>query len=109
MKLYFYILDTDYITNESNLRFEECEVHEKPKTYYPSLDGFPEGVNRAYISKDDVGHISGYSNNIVILDEPSAEMAKKLFSDQMEKRIERAKSMMDDYEKRLSAVRSFVG
>lgn len=33
MKLYFYILDSDRKTGKWNLRLEECEVIEKPKTY----------------------------------------------------------------------------
>ena len=34
MKLYFYIIEEPYNKNPF-VGFEECEVIEKPKTYYP--------------------------------------------------------------------------
>ena len=77
MKLYFYILETPYNKNPF-VRFEECEVIEKPKTYKPK-DRFPMGVYRSYISKSDIGHVSGYSKNLVVLTEPNAKVAKELF------------------------------
>ena len=77
MKLYFYILETPYNKNPF-VRFEECEVIEKPKTYKPK-DRFPMGVYRSYISKSNIGHVSGYSNNLVVLTEPNAKVAKELF------------------------------
>ena len=77
MKLYFYILETPYNKNPF-VRFEECEVIEKQKTYYPK-DKFPSGVYRSYINKSDIGHVSGYSNNLVVLTEPNAKVAKELF------------------------------
>ena len=42
MKLYFYILEKPYNKNPF-VRFEECEVIEKPKTYKPK-DRFPMDV-----------------------------------------------------------------
>lgn len=78
MKLYFYILEKPY-DKKPFVRFEECEVIEKPKTYYPK-DKFPRGVYNSYISKSDIGHISGYGNNLVVLTEPNAKMAKELYT-----------------------------
>lgn len=78
MKLYFYILERPYNKNPF-VRFEECEAIEKPKAYYPK-DKFPKGVYNSYISKSDIGHISGYSNNIVVLTEPNAKLAKELYT-----------------------------
>lgn len=78
MKLYFYILEKPY-DKKPFVRFEECEVIEKPNTYYPK-DKFPRGVYNSYISKSDIGHISGYSNNIVVLTEPNAKLAKELYT-----------------------------
>ena len=78
MKLYFYILEIPYNKN-SFVRFEECEVIEKPKTYKPK-DRFPRGVYNCYISKSDIGHISGYGNNIVVLTEPNSKLAKEIFT-----------------------------
>ena len=78
MKLYFYILEKPYNKNPF-VRFEECEVIEKPKTYKPK-GSFPMGVYRSYISKSNIGHVSGYSNNLVVLTEPNATDAKELFT-----------------------------
>ena len=100
MKLYFYILETHYNKNPF-VRFEECEVIEKPKTYKPK-DRFPNGVYRCYVSKSDIGHVSGYSNNLVVLTEPNAKVAKELFMkiyernvSLEEKSLARAKSMLN--------------
>ena len=78
MKLYFYILEK-YFNKNPFVRFEECEVIEKPKTYYPK-DKFPKGVYNSYIRKSDIGHVSGYSNNLVVLTEPNTKVAKELFT-----------------------------
>ena len=100
MKLYFYILERPYNKNPF-LRFEECEVIEKPKTYYPK-DKFPRGVYNCYINKDDIGIVSGYSNNIVVLTEPNAKMAKELYTKlyesnvrQKEESLAKAKVMLN--------------
>lgn len=50
MKLYFYILDTERKTGKWNLRLEECEVIENPKTYKP-VTKFPGGIYASYIRK----------------------------------------------------------
>lgn len=100
MKLYFYILETPYNKNPF-VRFEECEVEEKPKTYKP-VGKFPSGIYSSYINKSDIGHISGYSYNIVVLTEPNAKMAKEIFarlneSDvrQKEESLAKAKAMLN--------------
>ena len=100
MKLYFYILEKPYNKNPF-VRFEECEVIEKPKTYYPK-DKFPRGVYNAYISKSDIGHISGYSSNLVVLTEPNAKVAKEIFTKlyesnvrQKEESLAKAKVMLN--------------
>ena len=100
MKLYFYILEKPYNANPF-VRFDECEVIEKPKTYYP-VDKFPSGVYRCYINKSDIRHVSGYGNNLVVITEPNAKLAKEIFTKlyesnviQAEKSLARAKSMLN--------------
>ena len=100
MKLYFYILERPYGKNPF-VRFEECEVIEKPKTYKPK-DRFPNGVYNRYISKSDIGHVSGYSNNLVVLTEPNAKLAKEIFTKlyesnvrQKEESLAKAKVMLN--------------
>ena len=100
MKLYFYILEK-YFNKNPFVRFEECEVIEKPKTYYPK-DKFPKGVYNSYIRKSDIGHVSGYSNNLVVLTEPNTKVAKELFTKlydsnvrQKEESLAKAKVMLN--------------
>ena len=100
MKLYFYILEKPYNKNPF-VRFEECEVIEKPKTYKPK-DRFPSGVYNCYISKSDIGHVSGYSNNLVVLTEPNSKVAKEIFMKlyesnvrQKEESLAKAKTMLN--------------
>ena len=100
MKLYFYILEKPYNKNPF-VRFEECEVIEKPKTYKPK-DKFPSGVYNSYISKSDIGHVSGYSNNLVVLTEPNSKVAKEIFMKlyksnvrQKEESLAKAKTMLN--------------
>ena len=100
MKLYFYILEKPYNKNPF-VRFEECEVIEKPKTYKPK-DRFPMGVYGCYVSKSDIGTVSGYSNNLVVLTEPNAKFAKEIFTKlyesdirQKEKSLAKAKVMLN--------------
>ena len=100
MNLYFYILEK-YFNKNPFVRFEECEVIEKPKTYKPK-DKFPSGVYNSYISKSDIGHVSGYSNNIVVLTEPNTKMAKELYTKlyesivrQKEESLAKAKTMLN--------------
>lgn len=100
MKLYFYILEKPYNKNPF-VRFDECEVIEKPKTYYPKTI-FPSGVYNCYIKKNDIGTISGYSNNFVVLTESNPKVAKELFTKlyesnvrQKEERLAKAKAILN--------------
>ena len=102
MKLYFYILERPYNKNPF-VRFEECEVIEKPKTYYPK-DKFPSGVYNYYISKSDIGHISGYSNNLVVLTEPNAKVAKELFTKIYESNVRQKEESLAEAKNILSAI-----
>ena len=102
MKLYFYILERPYGKNPF-VRFEECEVIEKPKTYKPK-DKFPRGVYNAYISKSDIGHISGYSSNLVVLTEPNGKLAKEIFAKMYESNARRAEESLAEAKATLNAI-----
>ena len=102
MKLYFYILERPYNKNPF-VRFEECEVIEKPKTYKPK-DRFPMGVYRSYVSKSDIGTVSGYSNNLVVLTEPNAKVAKKLFMKIYERNVRQKEEHLAEAKVILNAI-----
>ena len=102
MKLYFYILERPYNKNPF-VRFDECDVIEKPKTYYPK-DKFPCGVYNCYISKSDIGHISGYSSNLVVLTEPNAKLAREIFAKMYESNVRRAQASLAEAKAMLNVI-----
>ena len=102
MKLYFYILEKPYSKNPF-VRFEECEVIEKPKTYKPK-DKFPSGVYNLYINKNDIGIVSGYSNNLVVLTEPNAKLAREIFAKMYESNVRRAEESLAESKAVLNAI-----
>lgn len=108
MKLYSYVLEENYRTKEIEIVSAECEVIEKPKTY-KAVDRFIAGTYTSSIRKEDIGRIIGYSNNRIVLTEPDLERVKQIFSEQIESGIKSTKETLDALEKKLSAVRSFVG
>lgn len=70
MKLYFWFLERPR-NEEPHIRFEECEVIEKPKTFKP-VDKFPSGFYGAYVFKNELNqaihdgriYISGIPDHI---------------------------------------------
>ena len=102
MKLYFYILEKPYNKNPF-VRFEECEVIEKPKTYKPK-DRFPSGVYNCYISKSDMGHVFGYSNHLVVLTEPNAKVAKEIFMKLYESNVRQKEESLAKEKTMLNAI-----
>lgn len=83
MKLYFYFLEED------GIRQEECEVIEKPKTYYPSAE-FPKGFVGCFIRKEDIGKVAHYYRNeyYIILLEKDNKKVTEIFNKLCNKRIE---------------------
>ena len=102
MKLYFYILEIPY-NQKPFVRFEECEVIEKPKTYYPA-DKFPKGIYCSYINKNDIGIVSGYSNNLVVLTEPNAKQAKEIFANMYESNVRQKEESFAEAKTILNAI-----
>ncbi len=84
MKLYFYFLERPF-KGKTYIRSDECEVINKPKTYKP-VDKFPKGYYGCYVRKEDIGTISGYSENVVVLASNDSDVAMKLFRDNANKK-----------------------
>ena len=102
MKLYFYILERPYNQNPF-IRFEECEVIEKPKTYYP-VDKFISGIYKSYINKSDIGRVSGYGDNLVVLTEPNVKMAKEIFAKLYESNVRQKEEALEKAKAELNAI-----
>lgn len=103
MKLYFYILDTDRKTSKWNLRLEECEVIEKPKTYKPKTE-FPNGVYASFVRKESIGSFINDYSKIVVLDTPDYQKAKEVFLKKYDNELTILKDKINYYETLKSAV-----
>lgn len=106
MKLYFYILDSDRKTDEWNLRLEECEVTEKPKTYKP-VTKFPDGIYIGYVKKEDIGTISGHSTPYIALTVPNYQFVKNKFLERYNVEISRLKKAIAMYEDKIAAIEDY--
>lgn len=107
MKLYFYFLETPH-SGKPYIQIEECEVEEKPKTYKP-VDKFPKSYSGCYVVKSDIGILSGYRNDKVILAKKNDGLTKKLFSDYLNEKIECKKKEIEELKEKLMAVENMEG
>ena len=103
MKLYFYILGTDRKTGKWNLRLEECEVIEKPKTYKP-VTKFPAGIYVSFIRKESIGNFISEYSKVIVLDAPDYEKAKEVFLKKYDNELNALRKRIDLYEEIKSAV-----
>lgn len=112
MKLYFYILGSEQKFNAETRTFEkpifqmkceECEVVEKPKSYKP-IDKFPNGVYRNFILKSVIGGFLDCYKEIVILDERNYEKAKEVFLRRFNHKVKELKENLSRYEDMIAAV-----
>lgn len=106
MKLYFYILDSDRKTNKWNLRLEECEVIEKPKTYKP-VTKFPDGIYDSLIKKGSIGNFINEYSKVVVLDSPDYEKAKEVFLKKYNNNLNALRKSINFYEELKSAIEDY--
>lgn len=98
MKLYFYILEEPY-NGKPFIHFEECEVDEKPKTYW--LHVYPRGFYYRQISKESIGKQIGRT---VILLEKDDSLARSIFSETINKKISDEEEQVRYLREQLKAV-----
>ena len=106
MKLYFYILDMDRKTNKWNLRLEECEVTEKPKTYKP-VTKFPDGIYASFIRKESISNFVNEYSKVVVLDAPDYEKAKEVFFKKYDNELNPLRKRINFYEGLKSAIKDY--
>lgn len=105
MKLYFYFLRNLYSEN-TFIRCEECEVIEKPKSYYP-VGRFPFGIFISYIKKAKIGDFLDNYFDTIILDKDDPEKAMKLFEEHSKRRIEELNKSISIQKSILKAVEDY--
>lgn len=105
MKLYFYFMEVPY-RGEPYIRFEECEVIEKPKTYYPK-EKFPSGFYVSSVRKSEIGRVNGYIQKTVILTEKNTNLALDLIANDVKAEIFKAEHDMRVSERKLKAIEKF--
>ena len=106
MKLYFYIRREVIGKDAHIIRCEECEVTEKPKSYYP-VDRFPNGTYRSFIKKDEIGDFLDNYYDIVVLDKDDSEKAMELFEEHSKRRIEELNKSISIQKSILKAVEDY--
>ena len=106
MKLYFYILDTYRKTNKWNLRLEECEVIEKPKTYKP-VNKFHDEIYGSFIKKELIGNFVSEYSKVVVLDAPDYEKAKEVFFKKYDNELNTLRKRINFYEELKSAIEDY--
>ena len=106
MKLYFYILDMDRKTDKWNLRLEECEVIEKPKTYKP-VTKFPNGIYSSLIRKESIGSFMNDYSKVVVLDTPDYQKAKEVFLKKYDNELNTLRERINFYEELKSAIEDY--
>lgn len=105
MKLYFYFLERPF-KGKPYIRCEECEVINKPKTYKP-IDKFPKGYYGCCVRKEDIGTLSDYSKDVVVLTSNDSDVAMKLFRDNANKKIGQHEYQINKLKEELVAVAEF--
>lgn len=92
MKLYFYkLLSSGAIMKES------AEVNEKPKTYKP-VGKFPSFFYGCFVRKEDIGHMTGFMGNVIVLTEEDDERARNIFLAVYESRLKKSKKDAENLE-----------
>lgn len=97
MKLYFYILE------DNKIRFSECEVEEKPKSY--TLKDHIYGFYGSRVLKSEIGLKCEYNwKQIVILENQDDELAKKYFCDYLNEKIADKQKEIEGLQEKMKVV-----
>lgn len=105
MKLYFYFLKAQW-NGEFYINLEECQVIEKPKTYYPVYK-FPKGFCGSCVRKLDIGRIYGFFEDVVIMTEKNNNFVMDLFNNNERKKQNELKNKLAQVEAKMNAIESF--
>lgn len=107
MKLYFYKFKT---SSFDGLKIEtgECEVTEKPKTYYP-VGKFPPFFYGSYVNKYEIDKLSGYCSDTVILTEKDDKKAFDLFMGKIVHHMESMAIEMEQEQNKKNFLNDWIG
>lgn len=87
MKLYKFVLDT---YGKTKITKRVIEAEEKPKTY-----SVFDGMWTSRVNKKDIGVVSGFSRDTVILLEDDMEKAKEIFAENLKRKISVEKASIE--------------
>ena len=97
MKLYFYVF------SDGEIKFSECEVEEKPKSY--KLIGIARGFYGVLVLKSEIGlKKENEWKQIVVLEKRDDELAKKYLSDYLNKEKDKMQAKIDELKEKLEYV-----
>lgn len=99
MKLYIY----SFWGNKFSCR--EADVEEKPKTYIITEES-EFGYKGQRIRKDEIGVLSGYSRDKVILTEKDKKKAVEMLISKQSTIVERLRVCLEDEEKALETIKA---
>ena len=104
MKLYFWFLERPW-DEGPYIRFEECEVIEKPKIFKP-VDKFPNGFFGAYVFKNELKCVI-HDGGIYISDSPNHIEAKEKLRLYWTKLINKMEMMINKFKMNIDAIERF--
>lgn len=87
MKLYKFVLDT---YGKTKITKRVIEAEEKPKTY-----SVFDGMWTSRVNKKDIGVVSGFSGDTVILLEDDMKNAKEIFAENLKRKISAEKESIE--------------
>lgn len=99
MKLYIY----RFWGNKFSCR--EADVEEKPKTYIITKES-EFGYKGQRIRKDEIGVLSGYSRDTVILTEKDKKKAVEMLIDRQDAIVKSCRVRLEDEEKALEVIKA---
>lgn len=79
------------------------EVEEKPKTYIRINVGWSSRIN-----KTDIGVVSGYLKDVVLLLEDNIERAKELFLEEIKRKISNEENKIEHSKKEIEKLNNYI-
>lgn len=100
MKLYFYRLSQP-LGEKPRIEVKECKVEEKPRSYQP-IEDVPSFYFGCYITKDEIGNLTGRNSDLLILKEKDTRKVAEIFKDKIHNNIKQYQSRIESLKKEVA-------